>query len=83
MQSETEPIERMLTPQEVADALHVSLNTLRAWRVRRRKGHNTVPLKFTRPGGRILYRAADVRSFLESVTFTPGEPKGKRSQKVS
>ena len=79
----------LLTPAEVSKALGISLNTLRCWRVKRRapkdgsKARKAVPLPFVKPGGRIRYRATDVNSYLQSVTFTPGEPRPKTKRRAA
>jgi hypothetical protein len=75
---QTTEIELMMTPKEVSDAIRVSENTLRAWRVKKRKGRKYVPLPFTKPGGKILYPASAVREFLAANTHTPGEGKRKK-----
>jgi hypothetical protein len=74
-------IELMMTPKEVSEAIRVSENTLRAWRVKKRKGRKHVPLPFTKPGGKILYPARAVREFLAANTHTPGEEKTQRKRK--
>ncbi|NQU45237.1 helix-turn-helix domain-containing protein [bacterium] len=51
----------LLSPEEVAGALGVSIATLATWRSKGR-----YPLRFTKIGSRVRYRAEDVERFVES-----------------
>jgi hypothetical protein len=83
MQTQSEELERLYTPAEISEAFHVSLNTLRAWRVRHRAGRARVPLRFFKSGGKVLYRLSDVQEFIASRTFTPGEPRPRRKRQAA
>jgi hypothetical protein len=50
---------RLLTPQEVAIELRVSVGTLAVWRCTKR-----YPLPYLKIGGAVRYNAADVAAFL-------------------
>jgi hypothetical protein len=73
--------EGMLTVGETANFTRLSVQTLATWRNDRRPTRKRVPLPYVKIGGRILYKASDVRAFIESNTKTPGETKkkGKRA----
>lgn len=55
----------LMTPEQVASALLLSLRTLAAWRS---SGRN--PLPYLKVGGRIRYRRADLLAWLERRTST-------------
>lgn len=61
----TAPLERLLTPAEVADAFAIPEQLLRTWRW---KGVGPEYLKL---GPKVRYRAADVAAYLERQTVTP------------
>lgn len=54
---------RLLTPNEVAEALGVSVTTLAVWRCRRR-----YPLAYVKCGSRVMYREEAVEKFLRDRT---------------
>jgi hypothetical protein len=54
-------IETLLSPTEVARAMHSSLADLRRWRAEGRGP------RATRVGARVMYRKADVDAYLVSV----------------
>ena len=51
---------QLLTPEEVAEKLKLSANTLRKWRTLGRLG----PLPFVKIGGRVRYINEDVDAFI-------------------
>jgi hypothetical protein len=69
------PDDSLLTEYEVAALARLSTNTLAAWR-KRERDH---PLKWTTiRGGRVRYRAGDVRQFIASGERPrPGRPRKK------
>lgn len=52
-------MDTLLTPEQAARFLGVSVNTLAAWRVNRR-----YPLTWIRVGNRVRYRQADLERFI-------------------
>lgn len=58
--------ERFLTPEEVAEWLDTSVQTLATWRCVKR-----YPLPFVRLGRLIRYRESDVLAFCESRLVMP------------
>ncbi|MCG3122063.1 MAG: hypothetical protein GIKADHBN_00439 [Phycisphaerales bacterium] len=57
----------LLTPDDVARLLGVSVNTLNAWRVQRRH------LAFVSVGRLVRYRASDVQQFINSRVRKAGK----------
>nr|WP_286949091.1 helix-turn-helix domain-containing protein [Pseudomonas sp. UBA6718] len=55
----------LMTPEQVAAALLLSIRTLAAWRS---SGRN--PLAYLKVGGRVRYRRSDVDAWLESQSRT-------------
>jgi hypothetical protein len=53
-------VSELLSPREAAKLLHTSAGVLSVWRCTRR-----YPLKFTRIGRKIFYRAEDIQQFIE------------------
>jgi excisionase family DNA binding protein len=66
----------LLSPSEAAKILHVTVGTLAVWRCCRR-----YPLKFVRVGRKVLYRASDVETFIESRT-QPGVPQDSKRRRT-
>ncbi len=56
--------EKLLTPEEVAELLGVSKQTLSSWRC-----NSTYPLEFCRIGRLIRYRQEAVEKFIRENTF--------------
>ena len=56
-----ETIEKLLTPQNVADMLGVGVDTLNVWRATRR-----YDLPYIKAGRLVRYRLDDVMAFIES-----------------
>jgi excisionase family DNA binding protein len=54
-------MDALLTPEEAANHLGVSINTLACWRTTMR-----YPLAWVRIGNRVRYREADLERFIES-----------------
>lgn len=52
---------KLLSPEQVADILGVSKQTLAVWRCERR-----YPLTYVKVGSRVRYRQDDVQRFVES-----------------
>ena len=61
----------LLTPEQVAEILHLKINTLAVWRSNRR-----YELPFIKAGRRIRYRASDVENFLQKQTVDPAAENG-------
>ena len=57
--------DELMTPEQVAAALLLSIRTLAAWRS---SGRN--PLAWIKVGGRVRYRRSDVDAWLESQSRT-------------
>lgn len=57
--------ETLMTPQEVADMLKISLHTLASWR--RQSNSHTLP--WIEVGGSIRYRREDVHAWLDMRTL--------------
>lgn len=57
--------DELMTPEQVANALLLSLRTLAAWRS---SGRN--PLPYLKIGGRVRYRRSDVDAWLGSQART-------------
>jgi excisionase family DNA binding protein len=57
--------EPLLTPQDVADLLKISLHTLASWR-RQAQQHD---LPWIEVGGSIRYRSTDVQGWLDKRTL--------------
>ena len=57
--------EPLLTPQEVADLLKISLHTLASWR----RQSNTHDLPWIEVGGSIRYRRSEVQAWLDKRTL--------------
>lgn len=57
--------DELMTPEQVAAALLLSIRTLAAWRS---SGRN--PLAYLKVGGRVRYRRSDVDAWLESQART-------------
>jgi hypothetical protein len=75
----TEEIEPLLKPRDVSKAINVSIHTLKAWRIsKRRKSFRNMALPFIKLGQTILYRPEDVRTFLAAKTRVPGEGKRRK-----
>jgi len=55
--------EKLMTPQEVADFIGVSVETLNVWRATRR-----YKLPYIKVGRLVRYRMNDILSFLETRT---------------
>ena len=53
-------LNRLLTPDQVADLLGVAKGTLAVWRCSGR-----YQLAFVKIGGRVRYRAGDIQAFIE------------------
>ena len=58
-------LESLLTPQEVADKLKISLHTLASWR----RQTNPHDLPWIEVGGSIRYRRSDVETWLNKRTL--------------
>ncbi len=58
-------VRTLLTPQEAALYLGISINTLSVWRSTGRYG-----LPFIKIGGRVKYRESDLAAFIEKRTCT-------------
>jgi excisionase family DNA binding protein len=54
---------KLMTPQEVADFIGVSVETLNVWRATRR-----YKLPYIKVGRLVRYRTSDILAFLESRT---------------
>jgi excisionase family DNA binding protein len=54
-------VEKLLTPQEVADVLGVKVQTLSVWR-----SHGRYDLPYIKSGSLVRYREADVLAFIEN-----------------
>ena len=54
-----------LTPQQVADILGVSKDTLTVWRCTKR-----YKIPYIKIGSKVVYRAKDIEAFIESRTFS-------------
>lgn len=54
-------LDKLLTPNDVAEMLGVSIETLNVWRAT-----NRYPLPYVKAGRLVRYRIADVNSFIES-----------------
>jgi hypothetical protein len=78
---EATELESLLKPEEVAKILRVSMDTLQAWRTERRKNRERMPLRFVKNGKAVAYKPSDVRAYLDSRTFEPGEGKRNRKRK--
>lgn len=61
----------LLTPDEVARLLGVSINTLNAWRVQR------INLNFVKVGKLARYRASDVQQFIDAGIRKAGKVEGR------
>jgi excisionase family DNA binding protein len=55
--------DRLMTPQEVADFIGVSVETLNVWRCTRR-----YRLAYIKVGRLVRYRLSDIKQFLETRT---------------
>lgn len=64
-----ELFERRFTPQETAQKLGVSVNTLAVWRSTKRHG-----LPYVKVGGKVYYRQRDLDDWLKARTTCPVEP---------
>jgi predicted DNA-binding transcriptional regulator AlpA len=62
----------LLTRRQTATVLGVSVPTLTRWG---REGRGPRPLRLT-PGsrGRVMYRAADIQAFVETLAAAPTKP---------
>jgi hypothetical protein len=79
---ENAPLEPLLKPEEAAKILRVSTITLQMWRTDRRKNRKRMPLRFVKNGNLIAYRPSDIRAYLDSRTFAPGEgPRNRKPRK--
>ena len=72
--STTDIADRLLTPEQAAEYLNVSKDTLADWRARKR-----YTLRFIRVGTCVRYRLSDLEDFLASRTVpstvsTPAAP---------
>lgn len=65
--------ETLLTPEQAAQVLGLSVKTLATWRSTGRQA-----LPFIRCGGRVRYRRSDVAAWLESRARTSTSPSTKR-----
>ena len=54
--------QELLTIQEAAKVLRLSVSTLRAWRLQRR-------IPFRKIGGKVLLHKDDIRRFIEQATI--------------
>ncbi|MBM9616647.1 helix-turn-helix domain-containing protein [Desulfobulbus rhabdoformis] len=59
---------KLLTPEEAAPLVGVTVGTLQVWR-----STNRYPLKYVKAGRLVRYRLEDIQSFIESRTVTPAE----------
>lgn len=59
---------RLLTPEEAAPLVGVTVGTLQVWRTTRR-----YPLKYVKSGRCVRYRLEDIQAFIESRIVTPAE----------
>lgn len=64
MITQTPELPQLLTPEQAAKALRVSVRTLAVWRCRRR-----YPLKYAKIGRRVYYRVADINAFIEKRLY--------------
>lgn len=60
-------MEPLMSPQQLADAIGVAVQTLSVWRCNKRNGPDWVKV-----GKRVMYRPEDVRSFIERQTHLGG-----------
>jgi predicted DNA-binding transcriptional regulator AlpA len=60
MQPASQPLQKLLSSEEVSTILGVSVGTLAVWRSTRR-----YPLKFIKVGGLVRYRECDLSEFVE------------------
>jgi helix-turn-helix protein len=72
-ESKSPIISQLLTPTEVAAALHSTTGTLAVWRCTRRKA-----LPFVRLGRKILYRSEDVQAFIATCVDPGDGPKPEK-----
>ena len=70
-------LERLLTPDDVSRILGIKVQTLAAWRCRKR-----YRLPFVRSGRLVRYRASDVDEFIRRRTQSPIGPT-KKSREVN
>lgn len=61
--AETSPISEMMTPQQAADYLGVSVQTIAVWRCTRR-----YPIPFVKVGRKVCYRKTDLDRFIQHRT---------------
>lgn len=61
----SEVVDSLLTPQDVAAKLKISLHTLASWR----RQTNRYDLPWIEVGGSIRYRRADVEAWLDKRTL--------------
>ncbi|SDJ99856.1 Helix-turn-helix domain-containing protein [Ferrimonas sediminum] len=57
-------MDNLLTPIEVSDLLGVTIGTLSVWRCK-----GSYPLPYVKVGRRVMYKATDVRSFIDKRRF--------------
>jgi hypothetical protein len=69
-------ISQLLGPREAAKALDSTPGTLAVWRCTRR-----YPLKFTRIGRKVFYRAEDIQAFIQAGVVEGDSPKPARVAK--
>jgi excisionase family DNA binding protein len=65
----------LLTAEEAARYLRISINTLRSWTSQRR-------MPFTKVGGRALYPLASLQKFIIDGTFEPEPRLGKETREA-
>jgi len=66
MQNDNNKIEPLLTSENVAAIFQVRESTLRRWVTLARKGKSSAPLPIKGASRRLLWRAEDIRKFIES-----------------
>jgi hypothetical protein len=75
MPEQNAALPQLLTSDEAAKYLRIAEQTLAKWRC-----YNRLHLPFTKIGGRVVYRVADLIAFLELRT-RKGESKPKRNRR--
>ncbi len=66
MSTATSPSTSLLTPEQAAEFLGVTVGTLNVWRATRR-----YPLPYVKIGRKVMYRAQDLEQFAESRIVSP------------
>lgn len=67
MRALPEPLERLLTPDEVSELLGVPIKTLYRWSYLRRHGEDAGP-QYVKVGGHLRYPPSAIRDFLKAAT---------------